>query len=425
MRTKVNTVNTTLLQTMLQHATDEESLTLAAQSLAKSKLTDPQTLQELTALKDIDHFNILDFVAKNPNTSIDTLTEIFEQRKTVPMYILASLAQNNNTPVHILENLYSYRDLAYSLAANPNTPQEILAQIYENTTRQVQVILAKNHACSPNILKKLQELYDGQINRALLENRSVSKQTRERLLNTVVPKQQQLNLKASLSTTSAEELDELSQHSNKTIRPTVALNPNCAKTTLLKLAKDNSTYDVKRIAWINPNFDQECINKVKNDPQFDLEYVGMCNPGPWETLSKVRADVFLETWEFANELAVALLATTQKLAVAQQTQQPNPKLYQHTIALMQAVNNYSQTNTEQHIFKHKILFLTGLIDYSITFMLQNNQINAAETLTLQKLIKETSLNIGINTRFKQPTKTSPKTTLGAAKNNPGTGLTIK
>lgn len=120
------------------------------------------------AIKKSD-IKILQKLAKNPNTPIGILENIYESyhgNNSNSLFDL--LAENKNTPQEVLEELAKNRQyyIRESVAKNPNTPIEVLRILADDVYYSARIAVAKNPNVTRDILLKLKSDRDEGVKKA-------------------------------------------------------------------------------------------------------------------------------------------------------------------------------------------------------------------------------------------------------------------
>ena len=212
-------------------------------SLARSSTTKPETLARLAKS---DDGNLLCAIAENPNTSWDTLLEVFQ--------IDVGLTSHPNTlPPSELNELVSGAPSVYerALASHQNATPEFLEILVKASDPEVVVAVTQNLNTPTHILEALAVVKKSIIREPLLKNPNITDSVREVIKLVDGEKQASVATLSKLATnpylhirrivadnidTPTEALQQLAQEDDSTILESITIHPNVSLDTLKSIA---------------------------------------------------------------------------------------------------------------------------------------------------------------------------------------------
>jgi hypothetical protein len=212
--------------TQLSSIGNEEILCAIAQnpvtplSILETLVHHPPQLYEEPEWSDYDR--IFASVAKNPNISVELLTELVERGGGV----CYAIAQNPKTPPNFLEKFATWRnyDMQQALLQNPNTPASVL-----------EILAGENHP---------------KIEAGIKAHPNVS----EAAIKIV-------NFVRGRSGTPIEILERLAVDHRPQVRQLVAEHPSTSPTALEKLAQDKEQ-NIRQLVTLHPHLTSEALEKL-------------------------------------------------------------------------------------------------------------------------------------------------------------------
>ena len=190
-----------------------------------------------------DHYcrtGILENVAENPNTSLDTLKLLLAQSDSYKQFV----ARNPNTPPEILDKLACDKDglVRRAVASNPNTlPDKLELLANDNSVYLLRKSVAENPSTPDKVLESFAKDSNVDIRRCVANN-----------------------LGAPLKV-----LELLAKDSNDMIRRCVARNPNTTSDILKLLATDSRT-EIRKIVARNRNTPVTILKLLIEDSNDDI-----------------------------------------------------------------------------------------------------------------------------------------------------------
>lgn len=142
--------------------------------------TDPNTgPRELEQLAQCSDWTVRSNVAKHPNVSVKTLTEL---SKDTVRSVLEGVTLNPKTPASVLLNLvYSDYSVASNIIDNPNVTAEILDKLADSSISGVRALVAEDTKTLPDTLSKLANDPDAPVRVRVAHNRNTTADTLDRL----------------------------------------------------------------------------------------------------------------------------------------------------------------------------------------------------------------------------------------------------
>lgn len=221
------------------------------------------------------------FVAENPNTSIDVLEELLKDpvpkvrwaAKSNPTisnqkrsFLLA--ANDPKTSHRILKELAVNQEpeIRIAVASNSKSSATLLKNLAQDCSTDVRLAVASNLKTSTNIFKKLAQDDDEEIRLAVFNNLSTPLNVKEQ-----IEKDEQfvneIQKIVSNSSLDSKQLKKLAKHKNWKIRQIVASNPNTEIEVLQELAQDKNL-EVRVAIAANCKTAAESLEILKLDEEF-------------------------------------------------------------------------------------------------------------------------------------------------------------
>lgn len=221
------------------------------------------------------------FVAENPNTSIDVLEKLLKDpvpkvrwaAKSNPTisnqkrnFLLA--ANYPKTSQRVLKELAVNQEpeIRIAVASNSKSSATLLKNLAQDCSTDVRLAVASNLKTSTNILKKLAQDDDEEIRLAVFNNLSTPLSVKEQ-----IEKDEQFvnEIQKIISDSSIDrkQLKKLAKHKNWKIRQIVASNSNTEIEVLQELAQDKNT-EVRVAVAANCKTAAESLEILKLDEEF-------------------------------------------------------------------------------------------------------------------------------------------------------------
>lgn len=189
--------------------------------IARNPITPKKTLEYLKN----DEWHVRLGVASNPNTPLDTLSELADSSDVNIAYEAKRNLERNNQTIQQASNLNTspeiltrlaqskYEIVRRYVASNPNTPTKILDYL-KNSTKKVRIAIAENPHTPEKTLDYLKGDCETEVRIAVTQ----SPQTSEKILN------------------------YLMNDKRTSVRISIAINPNTSDSTLQKIANSLTEY---------------------------------------------------------------------------------------------------------------------------------------------------------------------------------------
>ena len=215
----------------------------------------------LSSLSNEKSSYVRSLVAKNPNTSAETLVKLSDD---ADFGVQSEVGRNPNAPSETLVKLSSSSNIAvrYDVAQNPSTPLEILDKLSDETTIGIKSKVGKNPSASRAILEKLASDRSVPVRAAVAENPN----TPEDLLET------------------------LANDSRRDVKISVIINPKISERLMMKLANDEDR-QVRQSVAATRGISMKIIEKLLNDPEPSVRvYLTVNESLPFEVFEKLAND---------------------------------------------------------------------------------------------------------------------------------------
>ena len=221
-------------------------------------------IDTLRKLANDEYWDVRSDVAENPNTPVDILIKLSEDKSTTD--IRRGVAKNLNTPVDILRKLskdeYGIRE---AVASNPNTPLSVLKELAKDKYEDMREVVKHN----PTYKEYVKSLNLDELNKLDKLN--------------YMNREERTNL--AESTKDIEILKKLSEDERWKVREAVAKNINTPIEILIKMSRDEDE-DVRREVKNNPNYSIKKTNKKASKENIKIIKVENGGYSPGEAIIK-------------------------------------------------------------------------------------------------------------------------------------------
>ena len=225
---------------------------------------DSNSQKELLLFSNDDSKEVRCIVASNQNTPSEVLMDL---AKDPSAEVRATVASHKNASIDILESILdnssdgdsdSYNDILIKcrIVINRNANSDIIERVFNSThNERVKETIACDRKTNPKILKKLIQDESDYVRRAAINNTSLSREFKERLVYNT--DDDLLKINVAQNTDSIEIIKYLSEDPSVLVRLNVAYNENTPADILHKLAFVKSNLKIRRGVVSNPNTSKE------------------------------------------------------------------------------------------------------------------------------------------------------------------------
>ena len=301
----------TPVETLYQLACDDE--VLVREEVSRNQSSTPEILEKLASDEEVC---VRKGVASNPSTP----EEILESLENDERYVQISLWRNPKVPKNILGNaitteLFEMNEfIIKDVLDNPDTPLDVFYILAKSQYRSVRTAVAASSRTTPDLLKVLAHDDEEKVREAVAKN----PHTRGEVLDIMSDDKDEIvcNHLAANPSTPPQTLTYLTNRAQKweNVVENVARNPNTKGNVLRKLIREYPLY-----VAMNPSLPQEFLIQLSEDEDDEVRMLVAKNPATAiELLEKLSKDR-----NYRVRLSVARNATAGEKILSQLEQDPN------------------------------------------------------------------------------------------------------